>query len=90
MNQMPYPRYSPEIAPSDFFLFDHLKHKLQGCSDDSTNELFSTITNLTKSFEKSLLHRVFDEWISCLHLFVESDAEYIKIEQSNFVTRPVA
>jgi histone-lysine N-methyltransferase SETMAR len=30
MNQMPHPPYSPDIAPSDFFIFEHLEHKLQG------------------------------------------------------------
>jgi hypothetical protein len=72
MNQMSHPPYSPDIALSDFFLFGHLKHKLQGYSYDSDDELFSTITNLMKNLEKSLLHLVFDEWSSFLHLVVEN------------------
>jgi ribonuclease I len=76
MNQMPYPPYSPDIAPSGFFLFGHSKHKLQGCSDDSADEFFSAITDLMENLEKSLLHRVLDEWISCQHLVVESGGEY--------------
>jgi hypothetical protein len=61
MSQMPHPPYSPDIAPSDFFLFDALKYKPQGCSYDSANEHFSAITDLMGNLEKSLLHRVFDE-----------------------------
>jgi histone-lysine N-methyltransferase SETMAR len=34
MNQMPRPPYSPDIAPSDFFLFGYLKDRLQECSYD--------------------------------------------------------
>jgi histone-lysine N-methyltransferase SETMAR len=76
MNQMPHLPYSPGIAPTDFFLFRHLKHKFQGCSYDSADELFSVITDLMENLEKSLLYRVFDEWISHLHLVVESDGEH--------------
>jgi hypothetical protein len=81
MNQMSHPPYSPyslDIAPSDFFLFEYLKHKLQGCSSDSADEFFSAITDLMENLEKSFIHRVFDEWISCLHLVVGSGGEYIQ------------
>jgi hypothetical protein len=79
MNKMPHPPYSPDIVPSDFFLFGYLKHKLQRCSDDSADELFSAITDLLETLEKSFLHRLFDEWISLLHLVVESGRVYIQI-----------
>jgi hypothetical protein len=77
MNQMPHPPYSPDIAPSDFFLFGYSKHKLQGFSYNSADELFSAITHLMEHLEKVLLHRVFDEWISRLHLVVKTCGEYI-------------
>jgi hypothetical protein len=55
-----------------------LKHMLQGCSYDSALALFSAITNLRENLETSLLHRVFDVWISHLHLVVESGGEYLQ------------
>jgi hypothetical protein len=78
MNQMPHPTYSPDIAPSDFFLFGYLKDKLHRCSYDSALALFSAITDLTENLQKSLLHGIFDEWISPLHHVVESGREYIQ------------
>jgi hypothetical protein len=78
MNQISHPSYPSDIDPSDFFLFGDLKHKLQGCSYDSADELFSTMTNLMENLEKTFLHRIFDELISCLHLIVESGGEYIQ------------
>jgi hypothetical protein len=81
---------SPDIVLSNFFFFRDLKHKLQGCSYDSTNELFSAITDLMKNLEKPLLRPVFDEWISCLHLVVESGGEYIQTWHKNFATSPAA
>jgi hypothetical protein len=55
-----------------------LKDKLQGCSYDSADELFSAIMDLMENLEKSLLHRVFEEWISRLHFVLESGGEYIQ------------
>jgi hypothetical protein len=78
MNQMPYPSYSPDIVPSEFFLFGQLEHKFQGCSSDLADELFSAITDLMENREKLLLRRLFDEWTSSLHFIVESSGEYIQ------------
>jgi hypothetical protein len=60
---MLHPPYSPDIAPSDVFLFGCLNKKLQGFLYDSADEFFSAITDLMENLENSLLHRVFDEWI---------------------------
>jgi hypothetical protein len=79
---MPHPLYSPDIAPSDFFLFGYLKDKLQGCSYDSADELFSAITDLMETLEKSLLRCVFDKWILRLHLIVESGGEWWRVYPS--------
>jgi hypothetical protein len=87
---VPHPPYSPDIAPSDFFLFGYLKHKPQGCSYDSADELFSAIMDLAENLGKSLLHRVFDEWMPRLHLVVESGGEYIQIYHKNYAAHPVA
>jgi hypothetical protein len=63
MNQMPHSLDSPDIVPSNLFLFWYLKPKLQECFYDSADELFSAIKHLMENFEKSLLHRVFDKRI---------------------------
>jgi histone-lysine N-methyltransferase SETMAR len=57
MNQMSHPPYSPDIMPSDFFHFDYLKHKLQRCSYDSADELFSASTDLMDNLERSFLRK---------------------------------
>jgi hypothetical protein len=78
MNQMPYPPFSPDIAPSEFFLFGCPKEKLRGCCHDTAMNVFTAIADLMESLEKSLLHRAFNEWISRLHLVVESSGEYMQ------------
>jgi hypothetical protein len=36
---MPHPPYSPDIAPSDFYLFGTVKQRLQTCEGWSFEEL---------------------------------------------------
>jgi hypothetical protein len=81
MNLMPHSPYSPNIAPSDFFVFGYLKHKLQRCPYDSADEIVSAIRDLMENLEKSLLHRAFDERISSFHLIVEIDGEDLQTWQ---------
>jgi hypothetical protein len=36
---LPHPPYSPDLAPSDFFLFPNLKKQLKGIHFDSDEEV---------------------------------------------------
>lgn len=41
--QLPHPPYSPDLAPSDFHLFPHLKRHLRGQRFDNDNELVQAV-----------------------------------------------
>jgi hypothetical protein len=43
MKQAHYPPYSPDLAPSDFFLFGYVKRKLTGYHAESPSELLIQI-----------------------------------------------
>jgi hypothetical protein len=59
----PHPPYSPDVAPSDFFLFGYLKPELSGCFFRSTEELLAEIYRLVEAIPSETFSRVFDEWI---------------------------
>ena len=40
---IPYPAYSPELAPSDFFLFPNLKKDFRGCHFRSDEEVVTAV-----------------------------------------------
>jgi hypothetical protein len=48
----PHPPYSPDLAPSDFFLFGYLKTKLVGLEFDSADE-----SNTCTAFQANLVPR---------------------------------
>jgi hypothetical protein len=39
----PHPQYSPDLAPSDFFLFECMKEKILGIDFGSPQELIDSI-----------------------------------------------
>jgi hypothetical protein len=53
--------YSPDITPSDFYLFGHMKGRLIGESFEMGENLFSAVEVILGTLEKSILNRVFLE-----------------------------
>ena len=75
--ELPHPPYSPDLAPSDYYLFGYIKSKLKGtCSADS-EELFAKVTLITEEIEKTTLSGVFSEWVRRLDVMRKSNGDYI-------------
>ncbi|UYV85088.1 hypothetical protein LAZ67_X004533 [Cordylochernes scorpioides] len=51
---LPHAPYSPDLAPSDFHLFPHLKKSLSGIHFSSDEEVIDAVTSFFKSLETSL------------------------------------
>ena len=67
----PHPAYSPDIAPSDFFLFGYVKGKLTGRTFKKRSELYGAIFSIIQNIPIEMKKAVFDqwaqrcEWVSC-------------------------
>jgi hypothetical protein len=74
---IPQPPYSPDIAPSDFFLFGMLKQKLKGKECANAVELSQTIQEIMTEItpEKRIL--VFRNWMKRLDEVIRSEGEYV-------------
>ena len=53
---IPNPVYSPGLAPSDFFLFPHLKKDIRGCHFRSNEEVVTALRS--GSMERTLIFSV--------------------------------
>jgi hypothetical protein len=62
MMRVPYPPYSPDLAPCDFFLFGDIKERLKEQSFDDLDQLFMTINEVCASIEEVILEKAFYEW----------------------------
>ena len=58
----PHPPYSPDIAPSDFFLFGYVKDKLEGQSFTEREALYEAISNIIQEIPFEMKRKVFDHW----------------------------
>jgi histone-lysine N-methyltransferase SETMAR len=68
--------YSPDLAPSDFYLLGHVKGLLRGESFETGERLLSAVDGILGSFEKWTLTKVFLEWMTRLERCVEINGDY--------------
>lgn len=59
----PHPPYSPDIAPSDFYLFGYVKDRLKGKKFSSPEDLKDAIIEILNSISRDKRKDVFTEWI---------------------------
>jgi hypothetical protein len=77
MKQAPHPPYSPDLAPSDFFLSGYIKGKLMGYCTETPSELLVRIRVILAEIPPETLNAVFLEWMKRLQKCVQVDGEYV-------------
>jgi hypothetical protein len=73
MESMAHPPYSPDLAPSDFFLFQFVKKRLDQFECDDPDDLLEAITEILGSRQADDLHRVFQKWVGRVRVVAEGD-----------------
>jgi hypothetical protein len=61
MKQAPHPPYSPDLAPSDLFLFGNVKGELMGYRPQTPSELLVRIRVILVEVPREILNAVFLE-----------------------------
>jgi transposase len=75
--RVPHPAYSPDLAPSDFFLFGFLKTKLQEYDIPDRETLKSAISDIFAEISEDTLISVFEAWIKRLKWVIAHQGEYV-------------
>jgi histone-lysine N-methyltransferase SETMAR len=75
ISRVPQPGYSPDLAPSDFWLFGHLKNSLAGRMFDDSEELLDGTTSFLEEIQPSELHVVFSHWVERLRWVLENNGD---------------
>jgi histone-lysine N-methyltransferase SETMAR len=60
---VPHPPYSPDLAPSDFWLFGHVKTSLVGQTFDEPEQLLEVITEFLNEIQPPEAVAVFSHWV---------------------------
>jgi hypothetical protein len=61
MKQAPHLSYSPDLAPSDVFLFGYVKGKMMGYRPETPSELLVRIRDILAEIPRETLNAVFLE-----------------------------
>lgn len=71
-----HPPYSPDLAPSDYWLNDYIKRNLQDHEDK--NSLIKAVTKIVRDIPVQEYKKTFDKWIERMEFCVEADGEYFE------------
>lgn len=76
LTKLPQPPYSPDLSPSDFYLFGYLKSRLAGSTFPNTEALLARLREIFASIEQKVLDSVYEEWKIRLSRVIELGGEY--------------
>lgn len=71
-----HPPYSPDLAPSDFWLFDYVKQRLRDSRDE--NHLASQIVEIVNSIPHKEYKKAFETWIERMKLCLKYEGNYFE------------
>ena len=71
-----HPPYSPDLAPSDFWLFDLIKKNLDDFTDVESQK--KHITKLLRSIPKEEYKKTFDKWLERMQLCIDNHGHYFE------------
>jgi hypothetical protein len=78
LRMAPHPPYSPDLAPSDFFLFGYVKRALQGSEFQTVEKLLAAGVTILNAIPAETLIITFHEWIRRLQTCIDTDGEYVE------------
>jgi transposase len=78
-----HPPYSPDLAPSDFFLFPKIKEILKGRQFDDIDDIRSNTTAALKAIPKIQFQNCFEGWTRRWHRCIASQGECFEGDHSD-------
>ena len=80
-----HPAYSPDLAPSDFFLFLKIKNILKGRQFDDNDDIRSNTTAALKAIPQNQFQNCFDGWTTRWHRCIASQGEYFEDDHGSIL-----
>ena len=75
-----HPAYSPDLAPSDFFLFPKIKELLKGRHFDDIDNIRSNTTAALKAIPQNYFQNCFEKCTRRWHRCIASQGKYFEGE----------
>ena len=71
-----HPPYSPDLAPSDYWLFDLIKKNLDDHTDVKSQK--SQITKILRDIPKEEYKKTFEKWLERMQFCINNDGHYFE------------
>jgi [histone H3]-lysine36 N-dimethyltransferase SETMAR len=71
-----HPPYSPDLAPSDFWLFDYIKQRLG--DHTSAESLNRQITEIVTSIPEKEYRKTFEKWLDRMECCIKNEGHYFE------------
>jgi hypothetical protein len=68
--------YSPDLAPSDLFLFGYTQTKLSGYNCEGREDLLNPITEIFTGVDQEVLLNVFKSYVNWLKWVIKHEGKY--------------
>jgi histone-lysine N-methyltransferase SETMAR len=78
LEMAPYPPYSPNLALSDFFLFERVEDILEGAEFPSEGILLAAIQRASSDLTGDILRAVFAKWVERLNCAALNKCHYYR------------
>jgi histone-lysine N-methyltransferase SETMAR len=80
IQRAPHQPYSPDLDPSDSFLFEYLKEQMGGREFDSPADVLEWVREVFQRIGRDTIERVFEEWIRQVQQCIERQGAYFPEE----------
>jgi hypothetical protein len=77
LKRLPHPPYSPDISPSDFYLFGKMKNTLIGGEIFDEIDLLEVVTEILSGISHHELRAVFRNWVERVQAVIDANGDYL-------------
>lgn len=78
LKRMEHPRYSPDLAPNDFWLIRKVKRAMSGKKFVDEYAMYRFAKEFLMSIPQSEYERCYDEWIKRMYRCIEANGDYFE------------
>jgi hypothetical protein len=82
------PSLSPDLAPSDFFLFPKVKEILKIRHFDDVDDIRNNVTTALKAIPQNQFQNCFEGWTRRWHPCIASQGQYLAMRYLALLLRP--
>jgi len=76
LSVLSHPPYSPDLAPSDFWLFNYIKTRLSDHND--VQSLYEAVTEILENVPKDEYLKAFKKWKERMELCIKHEGKYFE------------